>query len=71
MVINVSKLLDAAGGKADVHAMLCSRGCAVTKKAIDKWISRNSIPSYALCAFILACEKRGIRIDLKNFTNEN
>lgn len=69
--LDVKRLLNAVGGKTDAHAMLSASGCVVTMKAIDKWLSRGSMPSYALVTFLLAAKKKGININIEDFTHEN
>lgn len=65
---DVKGLLDSVGGKVDAHALLAAENCNVTMKAIDKWILRRSIPSYAIVALITAASKyRGITLDVPKF----
>ncbi len=68
IVYDVQKLLDAVGGKVDAHALLKAEGCDVTIKAIDKWVLRRSIPSYAIIALISGAVKyKGITLDIPKF----
>jgi len=65
---DVKGLLDSVGGKEDAHALLAAENCNVTIKAIDKWILRRSIPSYAIMALIVGASKyKGITLDVPKF----
>jgi len=65
---DVKGLLDSIGGKVDAQALLAAENCHVTMKAIDKWVLRRSMPSYAIMALIVAASKyKGITLDVPKF----
>lgn len=68
--LDALQLIEAFGGRTAVRNIIKHRfGAVLSKKQVDKWVERNSIPSvYLLCLQIIGSESDP-KISIMNYTN--
>lgn len=65
--LHVRKLISRFGGQAELCRRMNAKGYAITAKAIEKWIERDSIPGKRIMQLFELGISEGHPIDLHGF----
>lgn len=65
--LDCASIISHFGGTTQLYRLLTTHGTAITPKAIEKWRSRNNIPTNQLISLAQIAKERGMRFDIYDF----
>lgn len=68
--IDAKKLIGHLGGVTAVHNAFVDAGVAISRKAVEMWHMRESIPGKHIATFIEIGDRQNRKVDIRKFTKK-